>query len=239
MDQMSEHQLDLDGSLHHGHKPHITRLINEQISKLVPYAGLILTVILVTLFLIRHYILEAFLLKRIYPDAWARMRHDERQRRGFVNHHVAGMIKIILVLVTTYPYVDVTFGKATPHTPMTKGSIVTYGDFLVVVSEIFISMYVFELLYRTQLSPVAVAHHVGAVVIAQTAVAISVDIDHEVVRLSLLSPFPKNLNPPDQKTHQDATIEFVLCLTWGTFPSYFVPPAPFFSVKPPTHLPKT
>lgn len=57
----------------------------------------------------------------------------------------------------------------------------------------FIAMYAFELLYRAKLSPVAVAHHVGAIVIAQSSVAISLNWEHE----------------------KDATIEFILCFVWG------------------------
>lgn len=65
---------------------------------------------------------------------------------------------------------------------------------LIVLDQIFIAMYIFELFYRAKLSPVAVAHHIGAVVIAQSAVAISLNWQHE----------------------QDATIEFILCFVWGT-----------------------
>lgn len=54
-------------------------------------------------------------------------------------------------------------------------------------------MYLFELIFRAQLSPVAVAHHVGSVTIAAAAVAISLDWEH----------------------HTDATLEFLLCLLWG------------------------
>lgn len=54
-------------------------------------------------------------------------------------------------------------------------------------------MYIFELYYRTKISPIGVLHHLGTVLIAQAAVAISFDFHHET----------------------DATIEFILCLVWG------------------------
>lgn len=54
-------------------------------------------------------------------------------------------------------------------------------------------MYIFELLYRAKLSYVAVMHHIGAIVIAQSAVAMSLNWEHE----------------------RDATIEFILCFVWG------------------------
>lgn len=78
------------------------------------------------------------------------------------------------------------------------------GDVLVVCSQLFISMYVFELFYRPQISPIGALHHIGAIVIAQSAVAISLDFEHEV----------------------DATIEFVMCFVWGKFKSPFL--VPFF-----------
>lgn len=60
-------------------------------------------------------------------------------------------------------------------------------------NQVFIAMYIFELIFRAQLSYVAVAHHIGSGVIAATAVAISLDWEHQ----------------------QDATLEFILCYVWG------------------------
>ena len=53
-------------------------------------------------------------------------------------------------------------------------------------------MYVFELFYRTRISPVSVGHHIGTIIIGQTAIAISFELVRE----------------------KDATIEFILCLVW-------------------------
>lgn len=66
---------------------------------------------------------------------------------------------------------------------------------LLVINQVFVAMYIFELIFRATLSPVAVAHHIGAVTIAATAVAISLNWEHR----------------------QDATIEFLLCYVWGKF----------------------
>ncbi|GME25359.1 hypothetical protein BKCO1_7100024 [Neofusicoccum parvum] len=181
----------------HGHihldRPHVDHLLNESVSKLAPYAGLILTICLVIIFLFRIYIFEAFLLERLYGKKYKAM--DETVRRGFVNHHVAGTIKVVLLLSAVYPFVDVAFGNATMHSPFAGSKHVTMGDVLVVCSQLFIGMYVFELFYRTHVSPVSVLHHIGAIVIAQSAVAASLDFYHEV----------------------DSTIEFILCFVWGAF----------------------
>lgn len=54
-------------------------------------------------------------------------------------------------------------------------------------------MYIFELIFREKLSYVAVLHHIGSVTIAASAVAISLNWEHQ----------------------RDATIEFILCYVWG------------------------
>lgn len=175
-----------------GH-PHVDVIINESISRLATYSGLILTVCLVVVFVVRFYIFEAFLMRRLYGEKYTNMT-NEAVRRGFVNHHVAGLIKIILLLAAAYPFIAVAFGTATMHSSYDgKDGIVTMGDVLVVCSQIFISMYVFELFYRPKISPVSALHHIGAILIAQSAVSISLDFEHEV----------------------DATIEFILCFVWG------------------------
>lgn len=66
---------------------------------------------------------------------------------------------------------------------------------LLVINQFFIAMYLFELSYRAKLSPIAIAHHIGAIIIAQASVAISINWAHM----------------------QDATIEFILCLVWGMY----------------------
>ncbi|CAN8104017.1 unnamed protein product [Discula destructiva] len=172
--------------------PHVDELINESISKLATYSGLILTMFLVIVFVLRLYIFEGFLMRRLYGKKYTDMT-DETVRRGFVNHHVAGLIKIILLLTAAYPFVAVAFGTATMHSSFSGKGSATMGDVLVVCPQLLITMYVFELFYRPKISPVSSLHHVGAIVIAQSAVAISLDFEHQV----------------------DATIEFILCFVWG------------------------
>lgn len=111
-----------------------------------------------------------------------------------MNHHIGGMIKIMLLIVGAYPWTHVLFvGDEDFDTRMSHGSRVTMGDLLLVLTQLFCSMYVFELLIRVKLSPIAMAHHVGAVIIAQVAVALSLRLHKE----------------------KDATIEYMLCLVWG------------------------
>lgn len=71
------------------------------------------------------------------------------------------------------------------------------GDVLIIAAQMLIAMYIFELLYRPKISPVSVGHHIGTILIGQSAIAISLDLVKE----------------------RDATIEFILCTVWGTFSS--------------------
>lgn len=171
--------------------PHVDQLPLETISKLAPFSALIISIVFVFYFLIRFYILEGFLLKRIYGTIYTSM--DETTRRGFVNHHIAGSTKIFILIMAAYPFVDVTFGTANFHSGFAGSQYVTMGDILIVAAQMLIAMYVFELFYRPKISPVSVGHHVGTIMIGQSAIAISLNLVRE----------------------KDATIEFTLCLVWG------------------------
>ncbi|OCL08577.1 hypothetical protein AOQ84DRAFT_38265 [Glonium stellatum] len=175
------------------HPPHLAYLRNGLVSKLAQFSGLILTIVMVMFFFVRYYLLEGFLLPRVYGHIYRNL--NETNRRGFVNHHLAGAAKILLCFFTAYPFLSVSFGSANFDTPLHKHSKVTMGDTMIVSSQIFVGMYLTELLFRSKLSPVAVGHHVGAIVITQAAIAISLNAVHE----------------------QDATIEFILCFFWGAF----------------------
>jgi hypothetical protein len=135
----------------------------QRISDLVPFSGLVISIALIVLFLIRYYILEGFLIKRLYGAIYTEL--DERNRCGFINHHIAGFTKIAILIVAAYPFVVITCGNATFHKPYAPGSIVTLGDVIVVAAQILIAMYIFELIYRVKLSPIAVLHHTGTVLI--------------------------------------------------------------------------
>lgn len=178
---------------HHGdHGLHLGQLINQLISRIAPFSGLILTIAACILAVIRLYLLDLVIIPKAYSHRILRPLTDG-QRRSFVNHHVAVGTKILLVAVTAYPLLAILAGDATPHTPFAKGTSTTLGDILIVSSQIFTVMYIFELFYRDKVSPISCAHHVGAIVIAQAAVAMSINFDHE----------------------RDAVYEFILCFIWG------------------------
>jgi len=178
---------DLDGDHHIQNTPLIP------ISSLAPFSGLIITIVLIILFLLKQYLLELFLLRKIYGRKYTDLK--ESDRRGFLNHHIAGATKLLILIVGVYPFIDVAFRYATLNTAYAPGSTVTLGDVLVVCTQMLLAMYIFELLYRVKISPISTMHHIGTVVIGQTAVAISLNLARE----------------------KDATIEFILCTVWGAF----------------------
>ena len=141
--------------------------------------------------LLRIYVFEAGLLKRLYGETYTRL--SEINRKGFLNHHIAGITKIVILILASYPFISVAFGKADYHSPFAPRSAVKMGDILIIVAQMLIGMYIFELIYRTKISPVSIVHHIGTIIIGQSAIAINLNLARE----------------------KDASIEFLLCLVWG------------------------
>lgn len=176
----------------HGHldiAEHVKHFPVSSISPLAPYSALILSVVIIVFFLIRFYFLQDFFLPKFYGSKYTNL--DDINRRGFLNHHIAGGTKFFILVVAAYPFGSTAFGKADFHTPYVAGSKVTMGDLLLVCAQMLTGMYIFELLYRVKISPISVLHHMGSILVAQAAIAISVRGDPE------------------------SSIEFVLCTIWG------------------------
>lgn len=163
-----------------------------QESKLLPYSGLILTVCCVSIFLIRQFILEPCI-KRFYKDRYFGL--DESQRRSFINHWVAGGCKLVLIVQSCYPAIAVVSGDYSLMSPYAGSKTVTMGDMLIITFQLFTAMYIFELFFRVHVSLISSAHHIGAIIIAQSATVLFLDPAHA----------------------KDAPLEFILCLLWGMY----------------------
>ena len=170
--------------------PHIAHIQNDIISILAPFSALILSIILIIYFVLRYYVLEP-LLPIFYGATFTSM--SETVRRGFVNHHIAGITKILILIIAAYPFIAVAFVSSNLHSPFGGSKYVTLGDILIIAAQMLMGMYIFELFYRTKISPVSAGHHVGTVMIGQSAIAISLRLVGQ----------------------KDATIEFILCTVWG------------------------
>jgi hypothetical protein len=179
---------------HHDHiniGAHVKDFPISSISFLAPYSGLILSVVLLVIFLIRFYILQDFLLPKLYGSKYTKL--DDINRRSFLNNHIAGATKFIILIVAAYPFASTAFGKGNFQTPFVQGSKVTMGDILLIAAQMLTGMYIFELIYRVKISPISVFHHMGSILVAQAAITISIKGDPE------------------------SSIEFVLCTVWGAF----------------------
>ncbi|KAH0336051.1 hypothetical protein KCU74_g2203, partial [Aureobasidium melanogenum] len=161
-----------------------------RLSQLVPYSSLVLTISCVVIFLARIYILEP-LVKR-YNEQYKCL--SPAQQRSLINHYVAATTKLLLLFVAAYPSIIIITGRRNLHSRFGNGNV-EYGDVLLCVFEVFTSMYIFELFYREKVSYISAAHHIGAVIITQTAIVLFED--------------PKQM--------PDAELEFLLCLIWGFF----------------------
>jgi len=161
----------------------------SSISNFARYSALILSIVLVVLFLIRFYILQRFLLEKLHGSKYTRL--NDVERRSFLNHYIAGVTKIAILIIGVYPFGSVAFGGAGFYAPYVRGSRVTMGDILLIAAQMLTGMFLFELIYRVKISPVSVAHHIGSIIVAQTAITISIKGDRE------------------------SSIEFMLCTVWG------------------------
>jgi hypothetical protein len=183
---------------HHTSKPHkiphFAALPNETISFLTPYSGLLMTLWMVILFAAKNWLLENFVFPRYYKNVLSRL--NDGDKRGFLVHHISAGVKIVLLVVGAKPFCDVVFGNSALHDPFSRAHHrPTMGDILLVLTQLFVALYVFELFTRKRVSLITSFHHVGAIVIAQSAVVFSLDLDHQT----------------------NATMEFVLCLVWAAF----------------------
>ena len=154
---------------------HIRDSQPSSISALAPYSAIILSIVLVVLFLIRFYILRSFLLPRLYGAKYTEM--DYVNRRSFLNNHIAGATKLLLLIIGIYLLIGMDFGGAHFHSPFVHGSRVTMGDLLIIASQMLTGMFIFELIYHAKIPPVSVAHHIGGIMVGQVAVTMSVKGD--------------------------------------------------------------
>jgi hypothetical protein len=135
----------------------------------------------------------------IYKKTWPLL--NARQKRGFVNHHLSFIAKISVVLFAIYPFFAVATGNATFTTPLLgnrlstrrRAGSITMGDTLYAAIMVVSVMYAHELSYREGISYVAVAHHMGVLLMGQLTLYWSASARHQ----------------------PDSSLEVVLALFWG------------------------
>lgn len=190
-------------------------LQNDGVSDLLPWSAFIFSVCAIWI-VGTCYLSERFLLDAVYGYTYrklidvARVDGHDRRRRGFVYHHLALAFKMLLLCVLAYPTIRLFCpGPAGFRTPLGTGvggrvgeagagaeHRPTIGDMLLVGSQLYCAYYTWELCYRAGLaSYISILHHVVLLIVAQLGMALSAR----------------------PEAHQDATIEFYMCLVWGVF----------------------
>ncbi|KAJ7756305.1 hypothetical protein B0H16DRAFT_697043 [Mycena metata] len=179
----------------------IAALEDEPISAFLPYASLIFVCASIGIVCFAN-ILEHFVFPRLYPTTWTYLGAEsrERRRRSFTYHHVAAVLMSILLIIGIYPMYlfNIREGSNLSTTAWAgHGVHVTAGDLLLVVAQVYCAYYVFELAFRVKfISAISAAHHIGLLIITQTALVLSVNYAGK---------------------YSDATIEFYMCIMWGAF----------------------
>lgn len=162
--------------------------------------ALILTVSLISYSLIAG-VLQRGLLQRAYGDVYHALedtaqKGNERQRVSFIYHHLAAASFAIIIIIGGYPVLSFTCGSGSLTTPLGDPNGATIGDMLSILLQVYCGYYLFELTFRSRyISAIALAHHVGLLIIAQTAAVLG-------------SRASKSA---------EATKEFYLCMVWGAF----------------------
>jgi Na+-driven multidrug efflux pump len=90
-------------------------LVNEEVSELAAFSGLIITISCVIFFLVKYYIFEGFLLEHFYGDTYTKL------------HHVAATAKIVMLISAAYPFFSILAG-ASMHHSFAGSKVVTFGD---------------------------------------------------------------------------------------------------------------
>jgi len=192
------------GDTKHSASPGFANISNVLLSPMIRHSGIFFAVLIVVFFACRQYVFEAALNNGlIYKRTWPNL--NPRQKRGFVNHHLSFVAKIFVLLFAIYPFFAVALGHAEFNTPYfghrASASIsrhsnsFTMGDALYLAIMIVSVMYAHELSYREGISPVAVAHHVGVLIMGQLTLYWSASNKHQ----------------------PDAALECVLALFWGFY----------------------
>ncbi|OCK79030.1 hypothetical protein K432DRAFT_300738 [Lepidopterella palustris CBS 459.81] len=179
---------------------HFKNLPSGPVSDHANAAALTLSVTITVYAIFRQFIFEKWLLHWLYGTIYTDMKkilpgkNNERIRRGFVNHHMSAVAKVIMFCIGVAPLFWVTCGNSDFDTCFGGSCHIKVGDVFVVLFQIMVTMYAFELCYRT-VSLVSFLHHVGTIIIGEFAIYLSQLYDQE----------------------KSAKVEFLLCLWWGFF----------------------
>ncbi|KAF2010806.1 hypothetical protein BU24DRAFT_427006 [Aaosphaeria arxii CBS 175.79] len=176
-------------------EPKIAHIKNEALSTLLHRAALILCCAILAIVLFSNF-LERWLLARMYPAIWEKLSNgnNERRRRSFTYLHIGVFIMALLIIFGAYPVFRFLLRDVRLSSMLFENT--TYGDYMLVLSQIYSAYYLFEVCFRTRFaSAISIAHHAGLLIVIQTALALFGDL----------------------RKHPEAILEFYMCMVWGAF----------------------
>ncbi|PSN60643.1 hypothetical protein BS50DRAFT_640052 [Corynespora cassiicola Philippines] len=167
----------MDWSTPHLGAPPIERLPDQLVSKLQHHGTLILATVTICFFFAREFV-AGWLIPRYYPASISAL--DSYRYRNFVNHHVSAIAKFILICLGALTIHGILIG-APFGTPVVNGGSVSLGDISFMGLNIFVGMYLTELLYQKLLrsNPIIAVHHVGVVFMSAMAITINQNWEQE------------------------------------------------------------
>lgn len=167
-------------------------LKNIPLSDVIGYSGLFLTTFCCLLWLLSR-CLHSVILPKIHNNYT--ILQPPRDRIAVNFHYLAFTIKFVVFICIIYPFTQVVFAGANFDDSVVPGGNVSHGDILLVVGNLFCSLFIFELFYRSEfITWMSAAHHIGTVIVGQLGIA--------------LSAYPTR--------HKESSIELYMCTVWGT-----------------------
>lgn len=170
---------------------------HQPLTTLLPYGSIIITCSIIFVVLLSN-LLERWLLRLVYGRIWKELDTpgNERRRRSFTYYHVGAIMLSVLLATGAYPVMSFLAGPSDFSKIVgRRWPTVTVGDMMFLFAEVYSAYYLYEMAFRTRhASPLTIAHHIGLLLITQTAIAL----------------FAK---PHDGRI---ATMEFFMCMVWGT-----------------------
>jgi len=136
------------------------------ISLLLEYSLPICGIELCVVWILVHYVLEPYAMPKVFGATYTNM--DFVARRSLTNHVVSFFLKMLLCCCGVYAIWPGLFGFRPFNAPLKtveEMHTLTIGDLLAFCYLTVPTIYLFELIYRANISVVSSIHHVGAITI--------------------------------------------------------------------------
>lgn len=147
---------------------------NDQTSQVLVNGFAWLVVIQLVYFAFVRYLLEGFVMPRIFRKAYLDL--TVVNQRSFISHVHWLTVKLCLI-PAVWPFVNVFFCGRTLKDSIVPNTSVSNADILSVAYFAVVSMFLFEIIYRLKISPVSLIHHTAGCALGAWQVVEQVYLD--------------------------------------------------------------